>query len=78
MSNHGREGENLNNANLNNLNNLVTNLEKMLEDDRQEASRNFREARDLQEAAARMREDEEKIRALKPKADDKSDKADQK
>ena len=78
MSNHGRENENLNNVNLNTLNNLVTNLEKMLEDDKQEASRYAREARDLQEATARMRENEEKIRALKPKANDKSDKADQK
>ena len=78
MSNHGRENENLNNVNLNTLNNLVTNLEKTLEDDKQEASRYAREARDLQEATARMREHEEKIRALKPKADDKSDKADEK
>jgi len=78
MSNHGRENENLNNVNLNTLNNLVTNMEKVLEDDKQEASRYAREARDFQEATARMRENEEKIRALKPKADDKSDKADQK
>jgi len=78
MSNHGRENENLNNANLNTLNNLRSNLEKILEDVNLEANRYSQEARDLQAAAARMREDEEKIRALKPNADDKSDKADEK
>jgi len=78
MSNHGRENENLNNVNLNTLNNTVTNLEKTLDDVKQEANRYSTEARDLQEATARMHENEERIRALKPKADDKSDKADEK
>jgi len=78
MSNHGRENENLNNANLNTLNNLRSNLEKVLEDVNLEANRYSQEARDLQEAAARMREDEERLRALKPNAGDKSGNADEK
>ena len=78
MSNHGRENENLNNLNLNNLNNLRHNLEKTLEDMNLEASRQLREARDLQEAAARMRDHQERIRASQPKADEESGKANEK
>ena len=78
MSNSERENENLNNLNLNTLNNLTHNLEKTLEDMNLEANRHLREARDLREATARMRDQAEKIRALQPKADDKSDKADEK
>jgi len=78
MSNSERENENLNNLNLNTLNNLTHNLEKTLEDVNLEAGRLLREARDLQEATARMRDHQERIRASQPKAEDESGKTNEK
>ena len=66
MSDHGREIER--------LNNLRHNLENQLENVNMEASLRLREARDLQEATARMRDLQEKIRALQPKAGEESGK----
>jgi len=72
------KNENLNNLNLNTLNNLTHNLEKTLEDVNLEAGRLLREARDLQEATARMRDHQERIRASQPKAEDESGKTNEK
>ena len=66
MSNHGRENEL--------INNLRRNLENQLENVSLEASLQFREARDLQEATARMRDLQERIRASQPKAGEESGK----
>ena len=66
MSNHGREIER--------LNNLRHNLENQLENVNLEASRRLREVKHLQEATARMRDHQEKIRALQPKAGEESGK----
>ena len=70
MSNHGRENEH--------LNNLRHNLEKTLENMNLEASRRLREARDLQEASARIRDQQERIRASQPKAGEESAKTNEK
>jgi len=66
MSNHGRENER--------LNNLRHNLGNQRENLNLETSLQLREARDLQEATARMRDLQEKIRASQPKAGEESGK----
>jgi len=70
MSNHGRENEY--------LNNLRHNLEKTLVDMNLETSRRLRGARDLQEASAMIRDQQERIRSSQPKAGEESAKTNEK
>jgi hypothetical protein len=70
MSSHGRENERLNNH--------IRNLENQLENVSLEASLRLREARDLQEASARIRDQQERIRASQPKAGEESAKTNEK